>query len=149
MSYDIYIEDENGETITVAERHQLRGGTYCVGGSEKLHLNITYNYAPYYFTAFDEDGIRSLYGKKVVDTVQTIANAIVAVEGMVDIEKLQKHLYKRRKADPAALYNKLGLTVPDWSADDYWCPTRANAAKALQDLLALASLGLQGVWNGD
>jgi len=150
MSYDIDILDDQGNQMTVPEPHQLRGGTYQVGGSTELHLNITYNYAPYFYEAFGEKGIRELYGKKVVDTVQAIAHAIVEITGMTHIEdRLKRETEERAQAAQGTLALKIGIPKPEWKPDDYWCPTRANAAKALQDLLQLASLGLQGTWDGD
>lgn len=34
-------------------------------------------------------------------------------------------------------------------SNNYWAPTEGNARKALNDLLAIARLALDGVWDGD
>lgn len=47
MSYDIRLTDRvTGETLEATAPHQIRGGTYAVGGTTELWLNVTYNYAP-------------------------------------------------------------------------------------------------------
>lgn len=148
MSYDIEIVDTDGQLMCAASRHQLRGGTYCLGGTDELRLNITYNYAPYFYKAFGEKGIRSLYGKKVVDTVGDIAKAIQAVGEMQDIEGEQKaRVDEIAERYPDADDEAIGLCK--WEPDNYWTPTRANAQASLQSLLALAGLGLGGIWAGD
>lgn len=148
MSYDVKIVDTDGQSMQTAKRHEIRGGTYCVGGTHELRLNITYNYAPYFYKAFGEQGIRSLYGKKVADTVDSIAKAIQAVGEMEDIEDRQKARFDEIAArSVTADHEAIGLRV--WEPDNYWTPTRANAQAALQSLLALAGLGLSGTWQGD
>jgi hypothetical protein len=63
LSYDIYLKDPTtGETIELDEPHQLRGGTYCVGGTTEATLNVTYNYAKHYYRVMGEKGIRGIYG---------------------------------------------------------------------------------------
>ncbi len=46
MSYDIDLVDPvSGERLEAEEPHQMRGGTYAMGGTRELSLNMTYNYA--------------------------------------------------------------------------------------------------------
>lgn len=78
MSYDIYLT-RNGETVTVPEKHHVRGGTYQVGGSHKLHLNITYNYSTYFVQALGPGGIRSLYGQTASEAAPRLASAIMVL----------------------------------------------------------------------
>lgn len=76
MSYDIWLNDQEGQTCRTKNKHQ-EGGTYCVGGTDECSLNVTYNYAWFYYKFFDEkDGIRWLYGKKAKDCVQKLENCI-------------------------------------------------------------------------
>ena len=63
MSYDIRLVDAAGETIELSEPHTLRGGTFASGGTTEAWLNITYNYARFYYDIWPEQGIRYLYGK--------------------------------------------------------------------------------------
>lgn len=78
MSYDIDLVDPiTKEVITIDEPHQLRGGTYAIGGTTKLSFNITYNYSMYFYEYIDkEKGIRWLYGKKASDTFDKLKKAI-------------------------------------------------------------------------
>ena len=45
MSYDISLKDPvTKETIEVKDAHFMQGGTYALGGTKELWLNVTYNY---------------------------------------------------------------------------------------------------------
>lgn len=77
MSYDIHLEDENGKVIEFAEKHDIRGGTYALGGTTRAELNITYNYACYFYEKIDaEHGIRALYGMKARVAAPMLLSAI-------------------------------------------------------------------------
>lgn len=78
MSYDIYIKNpKTNETVLFEEPHQLTGGTFCIGGTRYAHLNITYNYAFFFYNFIDTKlGIRSLYGKKVQDVIKILTPVI-------------------------------------------------------------------------
>lgn len=63
MSYDIELLDPVTKTVLLAEvDHCIRGGTYAMGGTRELHLNVTYNYAPHFKRVMGDDGIRRIYG---------------------------------------------------------------------------------------
>lgn len=105
MSYDITLNDRvTGETLHVNNPHFMTGGTYAVGGTTELWLNITYNYAHYYYEATDGDprfahdevsayhsdgttgpvvteyGIRGIYGKTGAESIQMIKDMIARIE---------------------------------------------------------------------
>jgi hypothetical protein len=62
MSSDLYLKDPiTHETLQLDEPHQMKGGTYALGGTTDCHLNITYNYSPY-FKELGAEGLRSLCG---------------------------------------------------------------------------------------
>lgn len=64
MSYDICLRDPNtNEVVQLDESHDLRGGTYAMGGTPEAWLNITYNYGGHYYRLLGEKGIRSIYGQ--------------------------------------------------------------------------------------
>ena len=118
MSYDLYLVDPvTKETIEIEDAHFMRGGTYCVGGSKELHLNITYNYAPFYYTYMGDKGIRSIYGMTGLDSIPLLQEAA----------------------------SQLGDDV----VDDYWEPTEGNAKQALLQLIAMAKMRPDGIWEGD
>lgn len=63
MSYDITLNDPvTGDTLLLDAPHNMRGGTFCVGGTARAWLNVTYNYAPHFLRALGPEGIRTLYG---------------------------------------------------------------------------------------
>ncbi len=80
MSYDIYLKDPvTGDVLELEHNHHIRGGTFCLGGTTRLHLNVTYNYAPHFYRVFGEKGIRSLYGKSAAETIPELKKAIGAL----------------------------------------------------------------------
>jgi hypothetical protein len=131
MSYDIYLRNKDGSTCQMPERHDIRGGTYCVGtvaefpegrylfpGTTECWLNVTYNYAKFYYEHLDEEnGIRVLYGKTGAECIPLLEKAIAA----------------------------LGTQT----TSDYWAVTPGNAGAALQGLLQFAVACPDGVFEGD
>ncbi len=118
MSYDISLVDPvTREDLKLGEPHQMRGGTYQIGGTPSARLNVTYNYGKHYCRVMGENGVRTIYG-------MTGAESIPVLQAAAD---------------------KLGDDV----ADDYWKATEGNAKRALLQLLALAKMRPDGVWDGD
>lgn len=73
MSYDIWIVNSKGSPI----RHNARGGTYALGGTFSLDINVTFNYSKFYTKAFhSEDGIKILNGMKCMDAIPLIVEAM-------------------------------------------------------------------------
>jgi hypothetical protein len=117
MSYDLQLLDPvTRETLRLDAPHQMRGGTYAMGGTDLAALNVTYNYSRFY-SVLGENGIRSLYGKTGAESVATLTQAIAV----------------------------LGDDV----SENYWDATEGNAKRALTQLLALAQMRPDGVWDGD
>lgn len=120
MSYDIQMKDpKTGETLHYEEPHEITGGTYALGGTTEVWLNITYNYSTFYYETLDSElGIRVLYGMTGREAAPLLRRAIRA----------------------------LGYRDTD---EDYWKPTRANAGNALLGLLMFALDFPDGVFDGD
>ena len=77
MSYDIELKcPVTKKTIDFDFTHQIKGGTYAIGGSDKAELNITYNYSPIFYKLFPEEGIRSLYGLSGAESIPMLMKAI-------------------------------------------------------------------------
>lgn len=140
MSYDIALNDPvTKETINFDMPHQMTGGNYAVGGTTEAWLNITYNYSRWYykdgvFPAKNEEkeGIRTIYGMSGAESISVLENAINTIENMTEDlteEEIQEYA--------------------DNHAGGYWTPTRANAIKPLYQLLAMARMRPDGVWDGD
>ena len=74
MSYDLglYYDKQPATVKTFAE-----GGTYVLGGSNHAELNITWNYAHFYYEHLNkEEGLRWLYGKTGLTTSVVLAYAV-------------------------------------------------------------------------
>ncbi len=85
MSYDIYLlEPGTKETIQFYAKHDLKGGTFCKGGTTEAWLNVTYNYSEHFHKVLGKDGIRSIYGKAGAATVPILEAAIAQLKDDVD-----------------------------------------------------------------
>lgn len=77
MSYDISLLDPvTKKTIEFNHVHDIKGGTYCLGGTREAWLNITYNYANHYRRIFGEKGIRTIYGMSGAESIPILKKAI-------------------------------------------------------------------------
>lgn len=74
MSWDVSLM-QDGKPVYV--QPHTEGGTYKVGGNDRAELNITYNYAPFYYNHLDEkEGLRWLHGKTGAETKSALRSAI-------------------------------------------------------------------------
>jgi len=120
VSYDIRLTDPvTGEVLEVDTPHDMRGGTYAMGGTRELWLNITYNYGRIYYRddVLGEKGIRTIYGMTGAESIPVLERAAMALGDDVD--------------------------------SDYWVPTEGNAKRPLFQLIAMATIRPDGVWSGD
>jgi len=118
MSYDMHLADPvTQEPLHAATKHEMRGGTYCVGGTTELSLNITYNYSKHFYRLMGDNGIRAIYGKTGAESLPILHAA--------------------------------AAQLADDTHSDYWKATEGNAKRALLQLIALAQLRPDGVWEGD
>ena len=135
MSYDIYLKDPvTKEVIEFDEKHEMRGGMYAIGGTKEAWLNITYNYSNWYYKdyAFGEKGIRTIYGMSGAESIPVLKKVIQSLENTN--EDLSEEEIKELK---------------DQGVNGYWLPTKENAIKPLYQLLAMAQLRPDGIWEGD
>ena len=126
MSYDINLLDPiTKNIIEINDAHFLRGGTYKMGGSTELSLNMTYNYSKFLHQVIqpestpseDKSGIRSLYGLTALETIPILEAAILNLKDDVD--------------------------------PDYWKPTEGNTKKALNNLLTMCKMRPDAIIDGD
>ena len=133
----------------------------------EAHLNITYNYGSYYYEAVEENGIRSIYGMNGGDSIAVLEKMIKILETKYKINeewiytKRDKTIFLDEKGnvikDPLdAIIKELPvekkkITVDRYEgpARDYWEPTAANAIKPLYQLIALAKMRPDCIWDGD
>lgn len=85
MSYDIrLICPVTRQTLHSETTHNMTGGTYVMGGTTELWLNITYNYSSIFHKVLGESGIRSLYGKSGAEAIPVLKLAINQLNDDVD-----------------------------------------------------------------
>lgn len=140
MSYDITLADPvTRETIELDTAHHMRGGTCAINGTTEAWINITYNYARWYYfpgvfaeTTTYNKGIRTIYGMTGAESIPVIKRAIERLENIDEDITAEE----RKKCE-------------EQGATGYWMPTRENAIKPLYMLLALAQMRPDGVWKGD
>lgn len=70
MSYDIRLCDPvTHEALQTDVPHDMRGGTYAMGGTTGLWLNVTYNYGKHYYRVLGDKGIRTIYGMTGAESI--------------------------------------------------------------------------------
>lgn len=126
MSYDIDLVDPvSKEVLQVENPHFMKGGTYQVGGSSELSLNMTYNYSvhlhrvltPSTTPSEDKTGVRSLYGMTALEAIPYLERAV--------------------------------SQLADDVSSDYWEPTEGNVKKALIQLLTMCRMRPDALIQGD
>ena len=110
------------KVLETEEKHQIKGGTYYVGGTTEMTLNVTYNYSDIIEKKMKEVGIENkpsyayyLNGKTGAETIEPLKKIIASLKDDVD--------------------------------EDYWKATEGNAKRALCGLLAFAQMRPDGVWR--
>lgn len=86
MSYDVeLVHPVTGKTLELDEPHQMKGGTYCVGGTRLAELNVTYNYSRHFRRVLHESkGIRSIYGMTGAESLPVLQRAAAELADDVD-----------------------------------------------------------------
>ena len=192
MSYDISLKDPvTKQTIELNEPHFMQGGTYAMGGTKELWLNITYNYSHYYYEATDKDprfahdevscyysdgtkgpieteyGIRGIYGKTGAESIPMLEDMIRRITEKyqkdgewIETERTKARWYDENGnevEDPFHMIlqgknvtkEEYTVMVSEGDTDDYWEATAVNAIKPLHQLIAMAKMRPDGVWDGD
>ena len=192
MSYDISLKDPvTKKTIELSEPHFMRGGTYALGGTKELWINVTYNYGPYYYEATDKDprfahdevscyyadgtkgpieteyGIRGIYGKTGAESIPMLEDMIRRITEKyqkdgewIETERTKARWYDENGnevEDPFHMIlqgknvtkEEYTVMVSEGDTDDYWEATAVNAIKPLHQLIAMAKMRPDGVWDGD
>ena len=85
MSYDICLSDPiTKDTILLDASHQIKGGTYALGGTNEAWLNVTYNYSKHFYKVLGEEGIRSIYGKTGAESIPILEKAVAQLKDDVN-----------------------------------------------------------------
>ena len=80
MSWDISLTDRvTGEVLHSDSPHMMRGGTFMLGGTTELWLNITYNYGKIYRrdSVFGKDGIGTIFG--IISVIYGVAHNLFII----------------------------------------------------------------------
>lgn len=177
MSYDIELKHRDGSEVLVDTPFFMRGGTVPAAvdaagnlvqcAQREAHVNITYNYAHYYYEATDGDerfantsdsdvvyGIRGLYGKTAAESIPMLHDMIERIRKRYTDEDGTWKVTSRKKT---IYFDKTGKEVP-WDFDklseytskevtyeisegdtsNYWESTALNAILPLMDMVHLA-----------
>ena len=194
MSYDIKLVDPiTKEPLHTKMKHDMRGGMYAMGGTTELWLNITWNYAHYYYESTDGDprfahdeisayyadgttgpvkteyGIRGIYGKTGAESIPMLEDMINKIESTYKDESGEWKTARRKRRvvyDEDGIRTKMDVYEADRSnieytvkveeydisegdTSNYWTDTAANALRPLYQLIAMARIRPDGVWEGD
>ncbi len=178
MSYDIYLQDPvTHETAEVAGHLMIGGtykadyhpetGTFTPAINTEAHLNITYNYGPYY-REVDEKGIRCIYGLNGLESIPVLENMIAFLEKKYFIDGEWIHTKRMKKVGydeqgniitdfySAIVEKQIEITYKEIEVDryegdcnNYWEPTAVNAIRPLYQLKCLAQMRPDCIWDGD
>ena len=119
MSYDVSLVDPvSKKVIEISSPHFMFGGNVCIGGTQQLSLNITYNYGDILRHKLGNKGIHTLYGKTGLESIPILETAVKQLADDVDDA-------------------------------DYWHATEGNVKRALNQLLVMARMRPDGIWDGD
>lgn len=84
MSYDVRLCDPvTHEALQTDVPHDMRGGTYAMGGTTGLWLNVTYNYGKHYYRVLGDKGIRTIYGMTGAESIPVLEAAVAKLSDEV------------------------------------------------------------------
>jgi hypothetical protein len=178
MSYDIHLKDPVTEEVAKVPGHLMTGGTYVADYHPETgtftpalntdaELNITYNYGGYYGDVYKGKGIRAIYGMSGFDSIPVLEKMISSIEkkykpnGEWIISKRKKTAYYDKNDREIDRYDvifgktecvredEIEIEVNEGDTHDYWLPTAANALRPLYQLVALAKMRPDCIWDGD
>ena len=121
MSWDFDLCDPvTKKVLETEQKHEIKGGTYCVGGTTEMALNVTYNYS-------------DIINKKMKEL------------GIGDKHEYAYYLNDKTGAETIEPLKKIIASLKDDVDEDYWKATEGNAKRALCGLLAFAQMRPDGV----
>lgn len=106
MSYDCNLVDPvTKEVLKTSSKHEIIGGTYCVGGTTDLWLNVTFDYAEHFRRVMPPDGIRGLEGMIGAESIPILEKGIAQLGDETDPDYWEPTEGNAKKA----LYGLLAL----------------------------------------
>lgn len=178
MSYDIYLKDSTTKETAEVPGHLMIGGTYKADYHPETgtftpalntdaHLNVTYNYGRYYYEVYKEKGIRTIYGMFGLESIMVLEKMISFLEEEYKVKgewictKRKKTIYYDRdgkeikdivaviQMDTPCRTEEIEVEVYEGDTSDYWQATAVNAIKPLYQLMTLAKMRPDCIWDGD
>lgn len=131
MGWDISIVDKDGKVIKAHQKHQIRGGTYAIGGQEELQISETFNYS---------STLKNLFPHKIV--LNEVLYGIWVLDGLSTEDAKPLLIRAVNKLIEEAVAEGVSL-VPH---DNYWEPVLGNVLAMLMRMLELTRLG-SGYWR--
>ena len=177
MSYDIYLKEPITGEVASVPGHLMIGGTYkgdyhpetgtfTSPLNTEAHLNVTYNYGQYY-KEVHEKGIRQIYGISGADSISILESMISVIteeykkeDKWISTKRTKVIYYDEEGNELENMLVFLNQQIPakeeiiEYDVDEgdtsnYWLATAANAIRPLHQLIALAKMRLDCVWDGD
>jgi len=142
-------------------------GTFTPALNTNAELNITYNYGHYYHETFKDLGIRAIYGVTGLDSIpmlERIAENIKSkylVDGEWVVSKRTKKMYFDKDGKSYSANEVFGKDIDyvrieeieyeinEGKTSSYWDSTAANALKPIYQLITLAKMRPDCIWDGD
>lgn len=152
MSYDIRILDPvTREPVLLVHPHFIQGGTYAEDGTNELWLNITYNYAPFYYRVETLGESTKVYGEEPVDgCLPVLSEETGGIPGLAFLtipqarERVLRAMHALRDENIDKDGNRYSPVTTcfgnEIASDSYWAPTESNARRALRGLLEILLL---------
>lgn len=151
--------------------YDQKTGVFTPALISEAELNVTYNYSNYYYEASENDkrfgdaGIRGLDGKTGLESIKMLKDLIARIESRY--KENGEWIVTTRKKPRALDANGKELNINDilsghatvaktedyfykiseGNTDDYWEATAANALRPLYQLLTMAEMRPDGVWE--
>ena len=157
MSWSMWLTDpKTGEHLETEEKHFMFGPNVCLGGTNRLELDITYNYGRMYSkVGFHPHDIYGKTGKEAVSILHRAIEKLIDLDNEKETEDILKE-DKERLAGVKKDYEEgqiskesFDMLYTERTPDSYWFPSPSNAIAALENLVRLSEMALEGVWEGD
>ena len=177
MSYDIHLKEPVSGEVASVPGHLMIGGTYKADYhsetgtftpalNTEANLNVTYNYGRYYKDVY-EKGIRQIYGMSGVDSILVLEHMISEImkkykkdDVWINTKRTKIICYDEKgnelenmlvflKQQVPANEEIIEYEVDEGDTSNYWLATAANAIRPLYQLIALAKMRPDCIWDGD
>lgn len=149
--------------------YDLLTNSFTPALNTEASLNITYNYSKYYYEVY-QSGIREIYGKTGLESIPQLETIVENIknkymcDGKWVVSKIKKVLYHdkdnniinssdiafgKKGFDDIDAVKEVEYEIDEGDTSDYWKATAANALRPIHQLIALAKMRPDCIWDGD